>query len=345
MSAKLKLGIVGTGSIANIVARSIPDSENVTLAAVASRSMESALDFASKHTSPRAFDSWQEMIEWDGIDAVYAAVPTYAEEEICIGAANGGKHLLADKPFTDLKSLRRITHACRTNDVAFLDATHFVHHTRTARIKASIPEMVGSILALRSSFYAYVPNRSNIRFDPEKEPTGVLGDLSWYSMRAIVEYLPSDLELVNITACGHRDEQTGGLSKAAGILEFEGGMFATFEAGYDVNALVMDLDIMGSKGMISLDDFVLDWEMGVPQGNPEHEVGFTLRHGRVTPKDYEFVATPTERSAKALMLDRLAYLANSGTQEEREVSIAATEKTQELLDAVWEAVNVREADK
>ena len=338
MQQTLRLGIIGTGSIANIIAKAVPDAENVELAAVASRTIGKAEDFAAVHGARSAFDSWQMLIESEEVDAVYAAVPTFAEEEICVAAASAGKPLLADKPFADLKSLRRITHACRSNSVAFLDATHFVHHPRTAKVKASIPEVVGELVALRSSFYAYVPDRTNIRFDPEKEPTGVLGDLSWYSMRAIVEYLPRELELLNITARAYRDPETGSVSRAAGILEFDGGVFSTFEAGYDVNALVMDLDIMGTKGMISMDDFVLDWEKGVPQGDPDHKVGFTVQSGRSTPDKYEFVATPTLRSAKALMLDRLAHLALSGSVEEREASIAVTERTQELLDAVWEAV-------
>ena len=338
MQQTLRLGIIGTGSIANIIAKALPDAENVELDAVASRSIDNAEEFSAKHGAPGIFDSWQRMIESDLIDAVYAAVPTNAEEEICIAAANAGKHLLADKPFADLKSLRRITHACRANGVAFLDATHFVHHPRTAKVKASIPELVGDLISLRSSFYAYVPDRTNIRFDPDKEPAGVLGDLSWYSMRAIVEYLPGNLELMDITARAYRDPETGSVTRAAGILEFEGGVFSTFEAGYDANTLVMDLDIMGSKGMISMDDFVLDWEKGVPQGDPDHKVGFTAQSGRATPKDHSFVPTPTGRSAKALMLDRLAYLAFEGSAEEREASIAATERTQELLDAVWEAV-------
>jgi predicted dehydrogenase len=336
---KLRLGIVGTGSIANIIARAIPDSENAELAAVSSRRLENAKDFADRYAAGRAFDSAQELFEWDGVDAVYVAVPTFAEEDICVAAAHAGKHLLADKPFADLKSLRRITHACRSNKVAFLDATHFVHHPRTAKIKQLLEERVGDILALRSSFYAHVPNKENIRFDPEKEPTGVLGDLSWYSMRAIVEYLPADIDLVGVRAWAHRDSETGGVSRAAGILEFEGSVMSTFEAGYDVDARVMDLDLMGPKGMISMDDFVLDWQKGIPEGDPDHVVGFTIRAGKVTPKDYEFVSTPCERSAKGLMLDRLAYLATSGTAEEREASIEVSERTQELLDAVWEAVN------
>ncbi len=337
MTEKLRLGIVGTGTIANIIARAIPESDNVSLGAVSSREESTATEFAERFGAPEAFGDWQEMLASDGIDAVYVAVPTFAEEEICIAAAVAGKHLLADKPFAGIESLKRITGACRSNDVAFLDATHFVHHPRTAKVKEVLKEYVGEVRALRSSFYAFIPDRSNIRFRPEMEPTGVLGDLSWYSFRAIVEYLPSGLELVGVDSRALLDSSTCGVFRAAGTLWFDGGVSSTFEAGYDVNARVMDLELLGPKGMISMDDFVLDWNMGIPEGDPDHEVGFTVRQGKVTPKDYNFVATPSDRSAKALMLDRFAYLSISGSEEERAASIDATEKTQALLDAVWEA--------
>ena len=32
-------------------------------------------------------------------------------------------------------------------------------------------------------------DRDNIRFDPTQEPMTALGDMAWYSMRAVVEYL------------------------------------------------------------------------------------------------------------------------------------------------------------
>ena len=38
-------------------------------------------------------------------------------------------------------------------------------------------------------FYFPFDDYHNIRFDPQQEPTGALGDMAWYSMRAVVEYL------------------------------------------------------------------------------------------------------------------------------------------------------------
>ena len=86
----LRWGIVGTGGIANSMAPRIIEAEHAELAAVSSRRMETAREFADQHGAGRAFDSWQEMLAWDGIDAVYIATPTSVREEIGVAAANSG---------------------------------------------------------------------------------------------------------------------------------------------------------------------------------------------------------------------------------------------------------------
>ena len=115
------------------------------IAAVSSRRMETAQEFAQKHDVPDAFDSWQDMIVSDAVDAIYVATPTSVREDICIAAANERKHVLGEKPFASLPSVRRIIEACRNNDVAFMDGTHFVHHPRTLDIKARRMELLGEV--------------------------------------------------------------------------------------------------------------------------------------------------------------------------------------------------------
>ena len=131
----IRWGIVGTGGIANSMAGMIEMARASELGAVSSRRMETAQTFARNHDVPNAFDSWQEMIDSDAVDAIYVATPTSVREEICIAAAKGGKHVLGEKPFASLPSVKRITQACRDNDVAFMDGKHFVHHPATLDIR------------------------------------------------------------------------------------------------------------------------------------------------------------------------------------------------------------------
>jgi predicted dehydrogenase len=335
MSSRLRFGIVGTGLIADVIADAIHDVEEAELAAVASRRREGAEDFAGRHGGPRVFDSWRELVASDAVDAVYVATPTAVREEISVAAAQNGKHVLAEKPFAGLGSLERITSACRDRGVAFMDATHFVHHPRTAKLKRELEDRIGGVQAVRTCFFFPSMDRSNIRFDPQKEPTGAIGDMAWYSMRAIIEYMPGEGKLAGAGGFAQRDGETGAVIRGSGFLVFSDGRTSTWDAGYNVGALAMDLDLLGHRGMISLDDFVLDWAGGFAPGDPGHAVGFTQRSGVTTPAGFERVATPSPERATVLMIRSFVALTGDPSGVAAAASIDVSERTQGLVDAVW----------
>lgn len=340
----LRVGIAGTGKIAGVTSRAIRESPNATLAAVSSRRLDSAERFSEEHGAEHAFGSWRQMCESNVIDAVYIATPTAACEEIAVAAASCGQHVLAEKPFVDLPTLLRIVDACREHGVAFLDATHFVHHPRTARLKVSIRESLGQPLALRSSFFAPVKNRSNIRFNPSLEPTGVVGDLAWYCFRATAEFLDAGTSPVRVETEVRRDPDSGAVYRATGLFSFDDGTTSSWDAGFDVGAFVQDLDLLGSDATIHLDDFVHDWfgsyDFGGPSADPSEipAAGFSVKRGKVRPRQFERIETPCETPHQVLMFDRFAALAKSeNLADDNAPWIRASIRTQELLDAAWMA--------
>ena len=50
-----------------------------------------------------------------------------------------------------------------------------------------LAELIGFPRSLHTMFYFPFSDRENIRFDPTDEPMGAVGDMAWYSMRAVVE--------------------------------------------------------------------------------------------------------------------------------------------------------------
>ncbi len=338
MSSMLRFGIVGTGMIAEVIADAIKDVKESDLVAVASRRRQTAEGFAMKHGRPRVFDSWKDLVAWDGIDAVYIATPTSVREEVCVAAAKHKKHVLADKPFANLPSLESITSACREHSVAFMDATHFVHHPRSKKLKQELEDRIGRVQAVRTCFFFPFLERSNIRFDPLKEPSGAIGDMAWYSMRAITEFMPAIASLTNVSGFAQRDETTGAVIRGTGLLVFSDGRTSTWDVGYNSGACVMDLDLLGHQGMISLDDFVLDWAGGFAFDDPDYPVGFMQRSGMMTPGEFEKVLTPSPQRAASLMIRDFVNLTRNPTGHEVDASIAISEHTQRLLDAVWAQV-------
>ena len=323
----LRWGIVGTGGIANSMAGMIRMADAAAIGAVSSRRMESAEEFSKDHDVPNAFDSWQEMIDSDAVDAIYVATPTSVREEICIAAARRGKHVLGEKPFASLPSVERIVQACRDNDVAFMDGTHFVHHPRTLDIKKHREERLGFVWSVASAFQFMLADRGNIRFNPELEPMGAIGDAGWYNMRAAVEYLPPDVVLDTVSAHLRRDSETGAAISGTGVLEFTDGSTSTWNCGFDSGGVVMDLRVTGTKGVINIDDFLGQ--------NRDGSADFLYRTGGWSDAASEEITIPSAKPGAALMFEDMAAAAQDPSL--RNQWMTATERTQALLDAAWTA--------
>lgn len=336
MEHNLKVGFVGAGYIAEVMAKAFTQTDRASVVAVASRRAEKARAFAERHAPMRTFQTWQELVAWPDLDAVYVATPTAVREEICLAAADHKKHVLAEKPFASTSSIQKIIAACRSQGVAFMDATHFVHHPRTRKLKVELGNRIGAVHALNSAFFFPSHPENNIRFDPEMEPMGAIGDMAWYSMRALAEFIPTSAEFVRASGFMHKDENTGAVVRGAGVLLFSNGCTSTWDVGYNVDACVMDLEIFGQRGVISLDDFVLDWGDGFPVNVPGYQVGFTQRKGLVNPTAFETVFTPSPRPQVVHMIDNFAALTEDPRGPVVQNSMQISERTQFLVDGIWE---------
>lgn len=321
----LRWGIVGTGGIANSMAGMIQRAAAAEIGAVSSRRISSAQQFAERHSVPNSFDDWQAMIDSDTVDAIYVATPTSVREEICIAAANGGKHVLGEKPFASLPSVRRIVAACRDNNVAFMDGTHFVHHPRTLEIKDNRDEQLGFTWSVASAFQFNLQDRGNIRFNPELEPMGAIGDAGWYNMRAAVEFLAPDAELADVSAHLRRDRETGAAISGTGVLEFTDGSTSTWNCGFDSGAVVMDLRITGTDGVINIDNFLSQ--------NRDGSADYLYRKGGWSSATSDDINVPSDKPGAVLMFEDMAAAAADPSL--RDQWVAATERTQALLDAAW----------
>lgn len=319
----LRWGFVGTGRIANQMAPMVKLAANAELVAVSSRKMETAKAFADKHGVGRAFDSWDDMFSWDSVDAIYVATPTSVREEICVAAASSGKHVLGEKPFANLPSLQRITAACRDNGVGFMDGTHFVHHPRTAHIKSNMQENIGWPWSLASAFQFGLSDTGNIRMNPQLEPYGAIGDTGWYNMRAAVEYLSPEIELVSADAYLRRENRNNAAIAGSGVIRFNDGSTTTWNCGFESGSVIMDLRISGANGVIKLDDFLT-------QNRNDNSGSFELLEGW---GNSEQIDVPADKPGAALMFEDFAAMAVD--REWFEASVRASERTQELLDAVW----------
>ncbi len=331
--------ILGTGMIANVVADAVEAAPSARLAAVASRSLERARAFAEGRTGAKPIEGLEAMLAEPAVQAVYIAVPTAHKEEAALAAIAAGKHVLVDKPYVDAQSVTRMSGAAAAADLVFMDATHFVHHPRRDRIRAETTALVGRPSALHTVFYISLADRKNIRFDPTLEPMGALGDVGWYCMRALVEYLRPEGALIQANASGRRDPETGALTHCSGLLAFDSGETATFGCGFQTGGMTDLVSLFGDKGVVQMNDFVMNWTNSFARENPDIPTGFTQRGGAQNPKTFAFVETPSKTPQQVLMVETFRRLAEDGNSGERAAFAKASLDTQRCLDAAWAALS------
>ncbi len=100
MLGKINMAILGCGNIAGLMAETIQSVSGVRAYAVASRSLDKAVNFAKQNGFKKAYGSYEELLQDGKVDLVYIATPHsehYANAKLCISY---GKPVLCEKAFT-----------------------------------------------------------------------------------------------------------------------------------------------------------------------------------------------------------------------------------------------------
>lgn len=95
----MKIGILGAGGIAGVMARTISQMDDAQNYAVASRSIEKARAFANKYGVEKAYGSYEDMLADPEVKLVYIALPHSHHHKWTIESLKAGKHVLCEKAF------------------------------------------------------------------------------------------------------------------------------------------------------------------------------------------------------------------------------------------------------
>lgn len=96
----VKIGIIGTGWIAEKMAITLEGMEGVEAYAVASRQLQTACDFADRWGFTRTYGSYEEMLDDEEVELVYIATPHSHHFEHARMSLLKGKAVLCEKAFT-----------------------------------------------------------------------------------------------------------------------------------------------------------------------------------------------------------------------------------------------------
>ena len=96
---KVNWGILSTARINRRIVPEVLASERAEMLGVASRNLERARTYCDERGIPRAYGSYQQLLDDPDIDVVYIPLPNDMHEEWTIKALRAGKQVLCEKPF------------------------------------------------------------------------------------------------------------------------------------------------------------------------------------------------------------------------------------------------------
>ncbi|MEU7871118.1 Gfo/Idh/MocA family oxidoreductase [Dactylosporangium sp. NPDC049140] len=213
MSDRTRWGILSTGSIAATFAedlRLMPDAE---LAAVGSRSTESAERFAARHGAARAHGSWQALVDDPGVDAIYVATPHSAHYEASMLALRAGKAVLCEKPFTlAVAESEEMVRTARASGVFLMEAMWMRCIPAIRRMGELVRDgAIGDLVSVHADFGMQGPFPETSRLRDRKLGGGALYDVGIYPVTFAHLFLgaPASVQAWARMSAGGVDENTG----------------------------------------------------------------------------------------------------------------------------------------
>lgn len=250
MSDKIRWGILSTANIGRRVIPAIHASRNGMVAAVCSRSLETATAFAAELDIPRAYGSYEALLGATDIDAIYIPLPNSMHARWAIQCAEASIPTLCEKPFaSDAFEAQSIVDAFARSGVLLAEAFMYRFHPQHAKVKAIIADGgIGQLRFINSSFTFPIDDAANIRLS-KPLAGGSLMDVGCYCVN-LMRFMTGE-EPTRVSASARFGKASGVDEALAGTLEFPSGVIGHFESGlraYRQHAYTLK----GTAGMITV---------------------------------------------------------------------------------------------
>lgn len=249
--SNFRWGILGSGGIAHKFAEDLAHLEGHTVAAVGSRTKESAEKFAADFAGCIPFSSYEDLVAAD-VDAIYVATPHPMHHANALLAMKAGKPVLCEKAFTvNAAQARELIEYSQEHRIPLMEAmwTRFLPHIHAIKeiIKSGALGEIHSVVADHGQYIPYT--RAARLWEPDLGG-GSLLDLGIYplTMAHIVLGAPK-----TITAVATLTDKGVDLNTSM-VLTYESGAHATLSCTMAARGSVSAM-IAGDKARLELDDY------------------------------------------------------------------------------------------
>ena len=252
---KIKWGILGTANICTY--GTIPGmklSESCELYAIAGRNPEKVQKFKEKYGFEVAYNSYEELLHDENMQAVYIPLPNDIHLKWVKEALKNRKHVLCEKPMAlNANEATEMFATASEYGVHLMEAYAYLHSPYVASLKADIEsDLIGDVDYIESAFITQ-GYKEDFRLHKELGG-GAMYDLGCYCTTMILTLIDSEPEFVKAVA---EFTDLGVDNNTSGIIRFKNGARASFNVGMilgeNSNSRFDRLYIHGTKGSIRSD--------------------------------------------------------------------------------------------
>ncbi|QNM04396.1 Gfo/Idh/MocA family protein [Qiania dongpingensis] len=186
-------GILGLGNIAHEFA------DNMTklhpIYAVASRSLETAMDFQKKYGAARAYGSYEELLNDPLVDIVYIATVNSQHYKCILACLEHGKHVLCEKAiWGDYEEMKAAYDMAQEKGLLLCEAMTIYHMPIFKEIKSMIASgKLGKIKFVEAELGSLKEDDPSNRFFNPKLGGGAMLDIGTYGLSFVTYFLSGEL--------------------------------------------------------------------------------------------------------------------------------------------------------
>lgn len=181
MSAKIKVGVAGAGRVAKLAHLPAYNSDpRSNIRAIAEVDPARREDAATEYSITETYSDAEEMIQQEDLDIISICTPPFTHRDIFISAAKAGCDIYCEKPLcTSLSEANQMADAARENDTIVQVGYIYQYHPNFHRARDIIQNnILRDIEQANIVFGTSGPKEQGWRFDRDKNPQGILGEIT-----------------------------------------------------------------------------------------------------------------------------------------------------------------------
>ena len=183
MNKRLRWGLLSTANINKALMDPLRTSRRNSLLAVASREKSVADGYAQKNKIPRAYGSYEDLMNDPDIDVIYNSLPNHLHAAWTVKAVEAGKHVLCEKPLAlSIEEVDSISAAADKHNRVVAEALMYRSHATSQKVREIIQGgRLGEVRMVRGSFTYSGTKPDDFRLNPEMGG-GALWDIGIYPL-------------------------------------------------------------------------------------------------------------------------------------------------------------------